>query len=413
MRTLSMRRIRFGTGIGEYDMTICSSRSARGWLRGAMLALLAAGAVACSDSGEAAQASPGGRGPGGGGPPGGRMTAVETAAVERGTIARDVTVSGTVEPIRTVGINSQLSGALVSVNVQEGDVVRAGQTLARLDDRELRAQVASARANFDVAKTTYERAEQLREGQVITAAEYERDRAAHAAAQAQLSQLETRLGYATIRAPAAGVVTEKNVEAGDIVAPQTRLFTVGDLSTMVVRVPVSEMDVVELSTGEPVRVALDAFPGQTVEGRIRRIFPSANPETRLVPVEVALQGDGARMARPGFLARVTFALGARTDTHLVPASAVVGDAGTPAVFVVENGAASRRRVETGLTSQGRVEILSGVEPGEIVIVQGNNSLRDGAQVRVVSGPGASEAPQHAAPQGDASTRRGGAAGGTR
>ena len=206
-------------------------------------ALLVAGATvlaACGD-GEAAPQ------PGGGGPGGQMAAAVATGVVEVGTISREVTVSGVVEPIRTVAVNSQLAGSLLAVEVEEGMPVRQGQVLARVDDRELAAQEVSAEAAFAVAQAAYERAEQLRRSQVITIGEYERDRTAYAAALAQLDQLRTRRGYAVVRSPLNGIVLEKRVEAGDVVAPQTQLFRIGDVSTLVVRVPVSELDVVELS----------------------------------------------------------------------------------------------------------------------------------------------------------------------
>lgn len=346
--------------------------------RGAWLGfVLAAGAAACG--GGENQGGPAGGG--GGRPMGERAVPVATAAVETGTIARSITVSGVVTPLRAVGINSQLPGAVREVRVQEGDVVRAGAVLARLDDRELRAQVASAEAAFEVAESTFQRSERLFERQVITRAEYDRDRAAYVAARAQLDQLRTRLAYATVEAPISGIVTEKYVEAGDIVSAQTRLFTLADLDTLVARVQVSELDVVELREGAIVDLSLDAYPDRQFQARIRRIFPTADPTTRLVPVEVALSEQANEFARPGFLARVRLALGARTGAKLVPASAIVGDAGSPAVFIVRDGRAFRRTVETGLTSEGRVEILVGLEPGERVVVAGNNALRDGALVR--------------------------------
>jgi RND family efflux transporter MFP subunit len=192
------------------------------------------------------------------------------------------------------------------------------------------------------------------------------------------------MGYATVRAPIGGVVILKNVEAGDVVGLQTQLFTIADVSTLVVRVRVSELDVVQIRPGDPVSVVLDAFPGQTLSGRVRRIFPSADPTSRLVPVEVALSGANARVARPGFLARLTFALGSRQDVRLVPASAIVSDASGSAVYVVANDRAARRVVRTGVMSEGRVEILDGVQTGEMVVVTGTNNLRDGATVRVVN-----------------------------
>lgn len=364
---------------------------------------------ACGRESEGAQPKGGGPGGGGGRGPGGRgggggPPAVETAAVETGSIAREIEVTGTVEPLRSVGVNAQAAGALVAVNAEEGDYVQRGAVMARLDARELEAQVASARASWEVARDAFSRAQQLRERQVITQAEFDAARAAEASARASLDQLRTRIGYMVVRAPASGVVTEKLVEVGAVVGAQTRLFAIAEISTLVSRVGVSELDVGSLRAGQSARVMLDAYPGQRFEGRIRRIFPSADPATRLVPVEVALTGEAATAARPGFLARVGFALGAREGVLLVPASAVVGQAGAQQVFVVVDGKAERRTVETGLSSEGRVEIVSGLREGEAVVITGSNNVRNNADVRVVSGPGG--APAGARPAG-AETEGGG------
>ncbi len=369
---------------------------------------------ACGRESEGAQPKGGGPGGGGGGPGGGfgrggrggggGPPAVETAAVETGSIAREIEVTGTVEPLRSVGVNAQAAGALTTVNAEEGDLVQRGAVMARLDARELEAQVASARANWEVARDAFSRAQQLRDRQVITQAEYDAARAAEAAARASLDQVRTRVGYMVVHAPASGVVTEKLVEVGAVVGAQTKLFTIAEVSTLVTRVGVSELDVGSLRSGQGARVMLDAYPGQRYEGRIRRIFPSADPATRLVPVEVALTGEAAQAARPGFLARVAFALGAREDVLLVPASAVVGQAGAQQVFVVVNGKAERRTVETGLSSEGRVEIVSGLRAGEAVVTTGSNNVRNNADVRVVSGPGG--APPGSRPDSAAGGQRG-------
>jgi RND family efflux transporter MFP subunit len=300
------------------------------------------------------------------------------------------------------------------VLVEEGTAVRQGTTLARLDDRELAAQLRAAEASFQVTKAAYDRAEQLRDRKVITIPEYERDRTAYEAARAQYDQLRTRIGYATVRAPVAGVVTEKSVEAGDVVSTNARLFAIADISTLVVRLGVSELDVVELEEGDPVRLNLDAYPDRELRGRIRRVFPSGDPTTRLVPVEVQLDPTSAPHARPGFLARATFALATHDGVLLVPQSAIVGAQGNEAVFIVNEGQAVRRTVETGLTSLGQVEIRSGLQEGEQIVTVGSNTLRDGMSVRAVSSGAAAPAETEArnaadgAPVGAAEPQRGGA-----
>lgn len=318
-----------------------------------------------------------------GGPSGQRIPTVEVQPASRGSIARQVTVTGTVDPLRVIGVNAQIAGALTTVNVQEGDMVRQGAVLARVDDREIAAQLGAAVAAFQVAEAAYQRAEQLRERKVITLPEYERDRTAYVAAKSQVDLLRTRAGYASVNAPATGVITEKHVETGDIVGNQTPLFTIADISQLVVRVGVSELDVVQLQQGDIVAVTLDAMPNRQLAGRIRRVFPVGDPTTRLLPVEVVLDAQSARLARPGFLARVTFDLATSNNVLLIPVSAVLGGQGAQAVFVVEGNTAVRRTVSTGLTSQGRIEIVSGLSEGEQVVVLGHNSLRDGMTVRAV------------------------------
>jgi RND family efflux transporter MFP subunit len=194
------------------------------------------------------------------------------------------------------------------------------------------------------------------------------------------------VGYATIRAPISGVILEKLVEAGDIVGGQARLFTIADISTMVVRVPVSELDIAGLDAGDPAEVTLDALPGRSLRGTIRRIFPSADTLTRLVPVEVALTGAAAREVRAGFLARVRFQLDPRPNVLMVPAGALVENARGAAVFTVSASRASLRQVKRGGTFQGRVEITDGLVPGDTVVVAGSATLRDGAEVRIVNPP---------------------------
>lgn len=316
--------------------------------------------------------------------PGDRVVPVLTARAEIGTLTRTATVSGAIEPIRRVFVNAQMSSEVVAVEAQEGDAVAGGDVLARLDDRQLQAQLASAEASYEVASAAFERARQLREREVITQAEFDQARTEHAAATARLEQVRTQLEYTVIRAPGPGIVTERGVEIGTIVSPQTHLFAVDDVSTMVVRVRVSELDVVHLRAGDEIEITLDAFPDRPFTGRIRRIFPAADPATRLVPVEVELVRGYERGARPGFLARVSFRLERREDVVVVPDAAVLSQGGQEVVFVVENDRAHRRPVTTGMVSGDRVEIVESLRAGELVVVQGQTGLRDGAAVRVVS-----------------------------
>ena len=331
----------------------------------------------------------GGRGPGRG--LSDRPTPVEIETVRRGSVSRTSTIAGMLEPLRVVGVNAQVAGILLSVNTEEGRRVRLGDTMAAIDVTELEAQARSADASLRFAQSTLERSERLFKEKIITEAELQRDRAAFESARASTDQLRTRLGYANVVAPIAGMVTEKRIEAGDIVGNQTRLFTLADVSVLVTRVQVSELEVSNLSVGDHVPLTVDALGGERVDGRIRRIFPSADTSTRLVPVEVALTGRQLGRLRPGYTVRATFALDRRDDALLVPSRAISGPAGARAVFVVTGGEIHRRAVSVGSDVGGMTEVLNGLVENDSVIVSGSSLLREGNKARIVS-PLGDEAP---------------------
>jgi RND family efflux transporter MFP subunit len=343
--------------------------------------LVAASSWACGGEGEAKSAG-GARG-NRRGPDPNRATPVEIAVAVRGSVMRTVTLAGTIEPLRVVGVNAQLAGALGAVRVLEGARVRDGDVLASIEVPELEAQLKSAQAALQFAQATAERSEQLFAQRVIIASEVERDRAALAAARSTLEALQVRRDFATVRSPMAGVVTQRLVETGDVVSPNQRLFTVADVSTLLTRVLVSELDVGALAAAQAVQLTVDALPGEAFMGRIRRIFPSADSVSRMIPVEVAVSGVATARLRPGYTARSTFNLSSRDDAILVPARAVQGAAGNQSVYLVQQGAPVRRVVRVGSDVAGKAEILEGLQVGDTVIVAGANEVREGGRIRIV------------------------------
>jgi len=332
----------------------------------------------CSQGDSAAGGSPNG--------PGNQAArAVPVAAVQAGTrdLARRVTVTGPVEPIRTVAVNAQTAGTVQTVRVEEGNRVRAGQLMAELDARETAAQLERAHAVLANAESVYKRSQQLQANGLTTEADLDAARSAFEIAKADVEIWGTRLAFSRINAPVSGVVTAKYVEHGGAVSTNQTMFEVADDSLLVVRVRVSELDVVHLTPGNPVTLQLDAYPEAQISGRIRRIFPSADAASRLVPVEVALGRAPAGVeVRPGFLARVEFALDRNENALAVPAAAVGVSDGRPFVYVVDGDTLVRRLVETGVTAAGWIEVKSGLETGELVVSSGHTNLRSGTQVRV-------------------------------
>lgn len=360
----------------------------------ATLAMLlpAAWMAGCSQNGEANGGAGGGAGgqagsgPGAG--PGAAAKAIPVAAVEvlPRDLARTVAVTGPLEPIRTVMVNAQTGGTVLSVLVEEGDRVRAGQLLAELDARETTAQLERALAVLANAEAAFQRAEELQANDLNSEAEVDVLRSTFAIARADVQLWRTRLAFSRISAPVAGVVTAKRVEMGSTVSANGPMFTIADDSLLVVRVRVSERDVVHLEPGLPATLQLDAYPGVPISGSIRRIFPSADAASRLVPVETVLGPlPSGVVARPGYLARVEFALDSRSGVLAVPAAAIGVTESGPFVYVVAADTLSRRSVQTGLTTAGWIEVTRGLETGDLVVSSGHVNLRSGARVRLGDG----------------------------
>ena len=337
--------------------------------------VLAASFQGCGARGSGESQGRGGRG----------VTPVAIERVTSGDLARHVSVSAPIEPIRSVSVSALAAGTVLEVLVEEGSQVRAGQRLAELDSREQNAQLARARAVLANAEAAFQRAERLRAGEITSAADLDAARAAFDIAKADADLWRTRVEFTRITSPVAGVVTAKHTERGASVSAYEPLFDIADASQLVVRVRVSELDVVHLRPGVMVPVSLDAYPRSSIASRVRRIYPSADAASRLVPVEIALgPTPPGVVARPGYLARAEFSLEKRTHVLTVPNAAVGVADSRSYVFVVDADTLIRRPVETGMTAEGRIEILSGLSAGEAVVRSGHSSLRPGLTVRVMS-----------------------------
>ena len=332
-----------------------------------------AGVAACSSGGQASGAPARGE----------RTVPVAVATVAPRDLARSVTVTGPVEPVRTIGVNSLSAGTVLALHVEEGDRVREGQVLAELDARETRAQLERARAVLANAEAVFERNKGLHASQIITDTEFEQSRSAFEVAKSDAEVWRTRVEFSRITAPSAGVVTAKHVEAGSAVSPNQRVFDLADVSLLVVRVQLSELDVVHVRPDVEVNVALDAYPDAVVRGRVRRVFPSADAQSRLVPVEVALSAlpvGGRRAARvPG---AGHFPNGSARGCARGACGSRRRRGGGQFVFVVQADSAVRRPVTLGITVEGFVEVTNGLASGERVVTSGLASLRPGTRVRV-------------------------------
>ncbi len=302
------------------------------------------------------------------------------------------TFSGTVEPLRRAELATVLMGRVDAVLHDAGDTVARDALLARGESREVAARlaqaesaVAAARAAERNAAATRDRIERLHARQAATQQHLDDARAGHEAAQAGLGAAEEGVAaarmyvsYAEVRAPFAGVVVERHVEAGDTAAPGMPLFTLEDLSRVKIEAQVPETVAGGLAPGDPVEVEVPSAGGARA-GEIAEVLPAADPDSRTFTVRVLL-GNADRALRSGTFARLRIS-GAATPVLAVPESAVLERGALRGVFVVgTEGLARVRWVTLGERRDGRVAVLTGLSPGERVVAEPPLALQDGSPV---------------------------------
>lgn len=308
--------------------------------------------------------------------------AVRTIRVRPEAVERRITATGTLEPQARVIVAAQQEGLVTAVRVREGDRVRAGETVVELDDRELQAQLAEEEARRSEAEAQWRRTAALAAEGLVSPAAADSARAAFETAAARTEAIRTRLSFTRIAAPVDGVVTARMVEVGNLAAARSPLLELAAGNGLVLRVPISELDVVRLAVGDAAVVTVDALPGVRVAGRIVRIFPAADSVSRQVTVELGLEGYPAGV-RPGFLARAELVIERLAEAVMVPEQAVLRGSEVPFfVYRVVDGKAEVCAVTVGDRIAGRALIRQGLAAGDEVIVEGMARVRPGAPVTV-------------------------------
>lgn len=346
-----------------------------------------------------------------------RVVPVETAAVERGVMEQRRRFSGTLAPSAQISVAPKISGRIASLVVDIADTVERGQEIALLDDAEFAQAVTSARAErkvaearaleaknrLQLARRELERVRTLSERGVVSDADLDRAQtdfimrdAAHQVAQANLAVREAALSTAKIRLSYTRVtaswaegdevrlVAARHKDDGDTVAANTPLLTVVRIQPVRAVFFVPERDFGMLEAGQEVVLRTDAFPGETFSGRVSRVAPVFQEDSRQARVEVLADNEDERL-KPGMFVRVGVVLRSLSDAITIPLEGITRRGSESGVFLVSDAgdSVSWVPVETGVESNGRVQILSPDGLSGRVVTLGQQLLGDGSRVRVV------------------------------
>ena len=335
-----------------------------------LLALLPLALVGCS-RGRAAAA------------PEREVVAVRLAPVTTERIARSVTATGTLGPKEEVTLSFKIGGVIGRILVDEGQAVRAGDTLAALDLSEIDAGVTRARSAAEKAERDLTRARRLYADSVATLEQTQNAETGFDVARAELETATFNRRYAVIVAPAAGVILGRSAEPGELVSPGAPILTLGSRSRgVVMRAALADRDVVRLRLGDRAAVRFDALPDHPLAGTVTEIAAAADPLTGTYRVEVTVPGSGLSS---GLVGQVEIQPAAAQPMALVPIEAVLeGDGSHATVFALsaDGRHAERRAVTIGFLAGDRVAVVAGLDGVRSVVTDGAAYLDDGAAVRV-------------------------------
>lgn len=321
------------------------------------------------------EATPGGGGPGGGGemPP----SVVEVVVARSDTVVDAIEATGQVEAIQAIELRPDIEGRVIEIPVSEGAEVAAGAPLIRIDDLELKAQVAKAEADRDLARQGLSRTRDLLSQKASSTSDLEKAEATARSTQAELDLLTLRLNRTTVRAPFAGVVGQRYVSLGDYVTSSTRLMSLQTVNPQRVAFTVPERFATRLKRGQRVTFRVASLSGQEFEGVVDFVDPVVQLPARTILIKAVVPNPRRQLAA-GMFAEARLATEVRPRAVVVPEDALLPLQGAFFVWVSKESKATRRQVGIGVRTPGFVEVKSGVDAGEQVVVGGQERLFEGA-----------------------------------
>ena len=302
-----------------------------------------------------------------------KRTNVATLTLAPQKLQHRIEFVGKLLPNERVEVHNELAGVVEKIDFEEGDRIPQGKVLAHISTKELTVRRDMARADFELADANYARNLQLARKQLIAQTLLDQSRTQRQVAQYNWDLAEVQLKKSLVKAPINGVIKVRAVEPGEYLAVGKQVAEILDLSQMRVELDVPEQDIYKLSKGQTVQIELYAEPGKRYEGKIRRLGVEADPQTRSFTVEVQMDNPQQRF-RAGMLARVNIDLGASDNQVVIPRHAIIERENERIVYVANQGKAQQRVIETGISEDNQVQVVSGLQLGEALIVEGHTRL---------------------------------------
>ena len=348
-----------------------------------MLAMVACGGDAGNQGGGGRQ---------GGGRRGGRSAAavpVKVEKVQRREISNYILANTTLEAFQWVDVRSRTSGQVVAILKEEGDLVKVGSVLARLDAEAARLQVTQMKVVHQDAQRAFDREEKMYQKKLVSDERFENAKTQLDRAVAQLEQANLNLSYTTISSPVEGTLTIRSVEVGNMVTNNLVVFSVADFDPLLARIRIPEKNIGKIAVGQGARIQVESAPAKIFEGRVKMISPVVNPESGTIKVTIEIPGGGKGLLRPGMFASIYIITETHENALVIPKKSLVLEGEGNQIFIYEEnketgmGKAARRKVKVGFTDNEWLEVLTGLSDTDKIITVGQEGLRPGTAVRLV------------------------------
>lgn len=310
---------------------------------------------------------------------------VETALPTRGDIYAVYSGTAPIEAFADATVIAKVGGEVRELFAEEGDDVRSGQILARLDGDRLRLEKQQAEANLRKLQRDHQRNVDLKDKGLISEGDFEKIRYEMEALQATYDLATLELGYTEIRAPIDGVISERFIKIGNTIDINEQTFKVTSLEPLISYLHVPEREYRRIEPGQKAIIEVDALSGASFEAVVVRISPIVDPETGTFKISIEVSDDSRRL-KPGMFGRIGIVFDMRANALQIPRSAIVENAGQSSVFVVSEDVVERRLISTGYAESGRIEVLQGLDDIDEIVVVGQTSLKDGSKISVINAP---------------------------
>jgi membrane fusion protein (multidrug efflux system) len=308
---------------------------------------------------------------------------VETAVAKAERATTDIPAVGSLRSDEHVQIAPEIAGRIAEIRFDEGEPVKKGDILVRLDDALAQAEVSDSEARFNFQKANFERAESLSKTRNIAERAHDEARQNFETSRAAVELSRVRLAKHTIRAPFSGIVGIRSLSAGAFVSIGATLVNLEKIDVLKLDFKIPEIFLADIQVGQTVNVMVDALPGRTFQAEIYAIDPLIDVNGRALQVRARLANPDL-VLRPGLFARVSVKGQNERSVVLVPESAIVPRAGETFIFRVEDGKAVETKVDLGSRRSGQVEITNGLAPNAVVVTAGHQRLKNGARVDLVN-----------------------------